>query len=77
MEKLSELLEGGGRDGLPVERVGALVHRALTAHRPRTRYTLAPNMLVDWVLPTTLPRRWVDRLFARRLSILRRRPKIT
>jgi NAD(P)-dependent dehydrogenase (short-subunit alcohol dehydrogenase family) len=68
-----KVMEGGARDGLDVERVGALVHRALTTRRPRTRYALAPNYLLDWVAPTSLPKRLVDRVFAWRLGIGRRR----
>jgi len=73
MEKMSAFMAGGARDGLPVERVGELVHRALTVRRPRVRYALAPDLLFDWIVPRALPRRWVDRIFARRLGLLRER----
>ena len=69
MAKLSEFMAAGGRDGLAVERVGALIFKALTVRRPRVRYALAPNMLFDWIVPRLLPRRWVDRIFARRLGL--------
>jgi len=72
MTKLSDLMAGASRDGLPVERVGEIVYRALTVKRPRVRYALAPSLLFDWIVPRTLPRRWVDRLFARRLGLLPR-----
>ena len=54
-----------GIHGLAARRVGDLVLHALTTRRPRTRYALAPNLLMDWWLPRWLPRRWVDRLAAR------------
>jgi len=73
MEKMSAFMARGARDGLPVERVGELVHRALTVRRPRVRYALAPDLLFDWIVPRALPRRWVDRIFARRLGLLRER----
>ena len=73
MEKLSSFMAGGARDGLPVERVGALIHHALTTKRPRVRYALAPSLLTDWIIPRALPRRWIDRLFARRLGLERPR----
>lgn len=69
MKKLSELMAGGARDGLPVERVGALVHHVLTTARPRVRYALAPSLLFDWIVPRLLPRRFVDRFFAQRLGL--------
>jgi hypothetical protein len=69
MKALGELMEGAARDGLEVERVGEAVHRALTAAHPRVRYALAPDYFFDWILPRALPRRWVDRLFAKRLGL--------
>lgn len=71
MVKLSEFMAGGARDGLPVERVGELVHHVLTTARPRVRYAMAPSLLFDWIVPRLLPRRMVDRLFARRLGLLK------
>ena len=69
MKKLSEFMARGASDGLPVERVGELVHRALTTARPKVRYALAPDLLFDWIVPRLLPRRMVDRLFAQRLGL--------
>jgi NAD(P)-dependent dehydrogenase (short-subunit alcohol dehydrogenase family) len=54
-----------GIHGLAASRVGDLVLHALTTRRPRTRYALAPNLLMDWWLPRWLPARWIDRLAAR------------
>jgi NAD(P)-dependent dehydrogenase (short-subunit alcohol dehydrogenase family) len=71
MGKLSEFMARGARDGLPVERVGNLVHHVLTTRRPRVRYALAPSLFFDWIVPRTLPRRLVDRLFAQRLGMLK------
>jgi NAD(P)-dependent dehydrogenase (short-subunit alcohol dehydrogenase family) len=71
MGKLSEFMARGARDGLPVERVGDLVHHVLTTRRPRVRYVLAPSLFFDWIVPRMLSRRLVDRLFARRLGMLK------
>jgi NAD(P)-dependent dehydrogenase (short-subunit alcohol dehydrogenase family) len=73
MEKLAAFMAGGARDGLAIERVGELIHHALTVKRPRVRYALAPSLLFDWIVPRALPRRWVDRIFARRLGLGRAR----
>lgn len=54
-----------GVHGLPAEHVGALIMHALTTQHPKTRYALAPNLLMDWWLPRLLPKRWVDRLAAK------------
>jgi hypothetical protein len=40
--------------------------------RPRVRYALAPRLLFDWILPRAMPPRWLDRVFARRLGLVRR-----
>ncbi|MGD2133269.1 MAG: SDR family NAD(P)-dependent oxidoreductase [Maricaulaceae bacterium] len=72
------IVEGGGRgfiargrEGLPPERVARLVHRALTVRRPRVRYAIAKNPLVNWVLPRVLPARLVDRIIARIVGLKR------
>ncbi len=54
-----------GIHGLPAARVGNLVMHALTTTHPKTRYALAPNLLMDWWLPRWLPARWIDRIAAR------------
>ena len=60
-----EKLVAKGVHGLPAERVGALIMHALTTPHPKTRYALAPNLLMDWWIPRLLPKRWVDRLAAK------------
>jgi NAD(P)-dependent dehydrogenase (short-subunit alcohol dehydrogenase family) len=70
MVKLRDYLGGARRDGLPVERVGALVHHVLATRRPRVRYALAPSLLFDWIVPRMLPRRMTDRMFADRLGLV-------
>ncbi len=62
----------GGRKGLPPEAVGRVVRDALTVARPRTRYAVVPGKLLNWTLPTLLPRRVVDRLIGGRLGLVRR-----
>jgi len=54
-----------GIHGLPAAQVGNLVMHIMTTSRPRTRYMLAPNPLINWWLPRLLPIRWVDRIVAR------------
>jgi NAD(P)-dependent dehydrogenase (short-subunit alcohol dehydrogenase family) len=56
-----------GRKGLPPERIGRAVWNALTTAHPRTRYTVTPDPLQNF-LATTLPKRMVDRLIAKRLG---------
>jgi NAD(P)-dependent dehydrogenase (short-subunit alcohol dehydrogenase family) len=56
-----------GRKGFPPERIGRTVWQALTAKKPRTRYTVTPDPLQNF-LATTLPKRMVDRMIARKLG---------
>jgi hypothetical protein len=57
-----------GKLGYPPERVAETVHEALTAARPAVRYAVVKGRLMNWTVPTTLPRRWIDALIAKRLG---------
>src|SRR5436305_4431115 len=48
-----------GRKGFPPERIGRAVWHALTARRPKVRYTVTPDPLQN-LMVTTLPKRLVD-----------------
>jgi NAD(P)-dependent dehydrogenase (short-subunit alcohol dehydrogenase family) len=56
-----------GRKGLKPERLGEAVWQALTAAKPRARYTVTPDPLQNFLM-TALPKRVVDRLIAKRLG---------
>lgn len=60
-----------GREGLPPEDVANVVWRALTLPKPKTRYAVVKNPLMDSFLPRALPPRWVDRIIAGRLGLKR------
>ncbi len=61
-----------GRKGLAPERIGEVVRTALTVARPRSRYAPVPGKLLNWTLPTSLPRRVVDRLIGGPLGLIRK-----
>jgi hypothetical protein len=61
-----------GRKGLPPERIGETIFEALTAPRPKARYAVLRNKLVNWTIPVLLPKRVLDRLIAGRLGLTRR-----
>jgi NAD(P)-dependent dehydrogenase (short-subunit alcohol dehydrogenase family) len=54
--------ERAGREGLPPEAVAAVVGRALTARRPRTRYLVGRDAKVQAALGRLLPGRAFDAL---------------
>lgn len=65
MESTQKLTERAA----PPERVAAVVERALTASRPRTRYLVGPDARVQLMLDRLLPDRAVDAVQARFLGI--------
>ena len=58
-----------GRQGLRPERLGAVVLKALTADKPKTRYAVVKNALFNWTIPQLLPKRFVDNTFAKTLGL--------
>jgi NAD(P)-dependent dehydrogenase (short-subunit alcohol dehydrogenase family) len=59
-----------GKAGLPPERIGEVVHTALTAARPKTRYVVTPQPLTNW-MGLNLPKRMMDNMMAGRLGLKR------
>jgi NAD(P)-dependent dehydrogenase (short-subunit alcohol dehydrogenase family) len=62
-----------GRRGLPPEQLGETVKTALTAARPKARYTVTPDP-IETLVANALPKRVVDRIIAGRLG-LQKRPR--
>jgi NAD(P)-dependent dehydrogenase (short-subunit alcohol dehydrogenase family) len=57
-----------GRNGLPPEKVGEVVWRALTTHNPRVRYPVVGRDFLRRFVQRLLPKRVVDRIVARALG---------
>lgn len=71
LAKLREMLMKLAKNGLPPERIAELVHRALTASRPKLRVVASPQPVQTFVAGW-LPKRWLDAIMARQLGL---RPK--
>jgi NAD(P)-dependent dehydrogenase (short-subunit alcohol dehydrogenase family) len=71
LTKLREMLMKLAKNGLPPERIGELVYRALTASRPKLRVVASPQPVQTWIAGW-LPRRWLDVIMAKQLGL---RPK--
>jgi NAD(P)-dependent dehydrogenase (short-subunit alcohol dehydrogenase family) len=69
LERLRNYMLALGKSGLPPERIGEVVLRALTADRPKVRYAISPQPLQDFIV-RTLPKRLVDRIIGGRLGLL-------
>jgi NAD(P)-dependent dehydrogenase (short-subunit alcohol dehydrogenase family) len=55
--------------GLTPERLGEVVHVALTTPRPKARYAVVPQRIKNWTLPRLLPARMIDRTFAKLMGL--------
>jgi len=68
LEKMKAFMISNGKKGLPPEKLGEAVKTALTASKPRTRYTVTPNPVQN-LMVNTLPKRIVDNIVAGRLGL--------
>jgi NAD(P)-dependent dehydrogenase (short-subunit alcohol dehydrogenase family) len=68
LAKINASIAERERTALPVERITAVIHTALTDPSPRTRYPIPRKWLTGWLLPRWLPDRWFDKLVARQLK---------
>ena len=71
LAKLKAHMITNGRRGLPPEQLGETVKMALTAARPKTRYTVSPDP-IETLAANVLPKRVVDRIIAGRLGLQKR-----
>ena len=60
-----------GPKGDPPERIARVIHEALTAASPKTRYAPVKGKFMNWILPGLLPKRFVDRKIGRALGMLK------
>jgi len=65
-----DFMLGLGRKGFPPERLGEAVAVALTTAKPKTRYQVSPQPVLDF-LQVALPKRLVDRLVAMQVGLKR------
>ena len=69
IQKFSDVMLKGGREGLRPEEVATVIEHALTRSRPKARYAPVPNKLTNFTIPTLLPKRMVDKAMAKRYNI--------
>lgn len=65
LKKLRDQMLRDGRAGYPPERIAAVIWKALDARRPRTRYAVVPNRLINWTIPGIMPARMLDQIIGR------------
>jgi len=59
--------------GLPPERVGEVVWKALSSRYPRVRYAVVPGGVLRGSVPSFVPRRLIDRVIAHLFGLSPRR----
>ncbi len=69
LEKFSEVMLNGGRDGLEPKEIAETIETALTDPSPKARYAPVPNKLTNFTIPTRLPKRWLDKVFQSRFDL--------
>ena len=69
LKRLRDYMIAEGRKGWSSERVGEVVCEALTAARPKARYSPVAKRFQNWTLPMLLPTRVVDRIVAKTFGI--------
>ncbi len=70
LDRLKAYMLELGRKGFPPEKIGETVCRALTARKPKVRYTVTPDP-IQTLMVNILPKRVVDRMIAGRLGLRR------
>ncbi len=63
----------GRRQGLPPDAIAAVIYTALSAPKPKVRYAVMRNKLVNWTIPNLLPKRVVDRIIGKQLGLIGQR----
>jgi short-subunit dehydrogenase len=71
LTKVRDYMITSGRKGLKPEKLGRAVWRALTIANPKTRYTVTPDRIQNFMV-NVLPKRVIDRTIAGRLGLTRR-----
>lgn len=71
LDKTKARMQGLKENGLPPEKIGAAILKALTAPHPKTRHTISHEPVTHFVMGI-LPKRWLDKLYAKALGLSRK-----
>lgn len=61
-----------GKKGYPPEVFGKFIRKVFETPKPKTKYAIVPNLLQDWIIPTALPDRWLDRIIGKKLGFFQK-----
>jgi len=69
LERLRTYMLSIGKSGLPPEKIGEVIHTALTVRNPKVRYVVSPSPM-QVLMTEILPKRTLDRITAKRLGLI-------
>ena len=69
IRNFATIMQKGGHEGLPPEDIARVVETALTDPSPKARYAPVPNKLTNFTIPSRLPKRILDKAFAKRYGM--------
>lgn len=72
MENFQKVFVGQGRDGLPAEKLGELILKALTTPNPKVRYSAVKGRLAEKLVMNFASKRTLDRMIAGMLGLKRK-----
>lgn len=71
MENFQKVFVGQGRDGLPAEKLGELILKALTTPNPKVRYSAVKGRLAEKLVMNFASKRTLDKMIAGMLGLKR------
>jgi hypothetical protein len=71
LEKFQATFVEQGRNGLAPEKLGRLIHKALTTANPKVRYAINPSSLAEKAIMHLAPARMMDKVIANMLGLKR------
>ena len=72
MENFQKVFIGQGRDGLPAEKLGELILKALTTPNPKVRYSAVKGRLAEKLVMNFASKRTLDKMIAGMLGLKRK-----
>jgi hypothetical protein len=72
LENFQKVFIGQGRDGLPAEKLGELIHKALTMPNPKVRYSAVKGRLAEKLVMNFASKRTLDKMIAGMLGLKRK-----
>ena len=75
LRKLSKGYIEMGKKGLHPDVIADKVVYILQTNKPKTRYVITPNKLMNYLVPGFLPDRWVDKIIGRMLGLSNKKSK--